>query len=621
MNFDLKLGFYCNHNCVHCAVSDSSQYGNLSFDQIRQIISKISCEYNITLTGGEPTLRPDFYKILGVCEIFRQINIQTNGTGITENLCKRLRQYRINILLTIHSNDKDTYIKTARCDNSSFDKAIEAAKLLTKYNINFIWQVVVHKLNKDTVFDTFLYAKSINNKVDLKLTYPDPCGNADNPDLLCSYTDLQELIENVTQEFPNSLSYEGFPLCLIQKHSKSLYNSSQGEEAKGIDFNNNLSITSYKMNERMVYIEICNNCLYKSRCHGIYKKYIDYFGDKEFNAIRSVLPAKKNFMYNYFFLWIFMTTKCNCNCNYCKQKTLIKDQSMSEDNLRYILDECIKIHNKGIVNRFSFELSGGEPFIAFNMFSRIISEYKLKYSNIFDFCNTTNATIINDDILKWVKSNFNNSMCVSIDGLTFSKPMNGISSSQKQLENVEMIKSAGIKVACISVFDIQSPEEMLTLAEYAVKNFTHWRVLIKKPTTHIKDEIVTMAKPVLKYLYEHNYTKHFDFDSWDLWNRKNVAGCPCGRRLLGVLPDLEVIPNNGEEIIKLGKFNSDLISIINNPANAYYREDLRPNICKECELIQECDGECRSDHKDPTMMKERCDAIKELFVYVQTLKK
>jgi uncharacterized protein len=613
-NFDLKVGFSCNHNCVHCVVSNSAKYGDLSFNIIEQIIENIPKENSITITGGEPTIRSNFIKIVDLCKNHSRISVQTNGTGLTDEICKKLINYSISILLTIHSSNKDIYNKVARCPEDSFDKAILAAKYLTKYNITFVWQIVVHKLNINTVFETFLFAKSINKNVKLKLTYPDPGGNADNKDLLCTYTELQSLVDKLIQEFKNDITFEGFPLCLLQKH-KILYTYKQHEESIGVNFSKNLHIEKYNMSNRRIYIKVCDDCLYKNKCNGIYKKYIKYFGSNEFKNINQ-----NHYMYSSFFLWVFVTRHCNCTCEYCKQgKPSEYKDYMTEENFRYVLDECVKMHEKKYVDRFSLEISGGEPFLAFDMFKKVVPEYKEKYPNIFHFCSATNGTIINDEIIQWIKKYYNGGICFSIDDLKYSKPMNGISNSKLQLENIKHLQNNGIGVAVISVFDSQ--ESMIPMAEFAINNFTHWRILLAKPTKHTKDEILNMAKPVLEYLYKHNkHNKWFDFDGWDLWNKKNVAGCPCGRKLLGIMPDLETIPGNGECIIPLGKFSSDLLGIIGNPNNTYYRTDCRPDICKNCEIKNECDGGCRASHPYPEKMKERCNALKELFEYVQTLR-
>jgi sulfatase maturation enzyme AslB (radical SAM superfamily) len=372
------------------------------------------------------------------------------------------------------------------------------------------------------------------------------------------------------------------------------------------------------MDTRKTYIEACGKCFYKSKCKGIYKKYVEYFGDKEFKPIEAN-PASEYKFQNFFF-WVFATNQCNRNCEYCKQGDPIsKHNYMTEENLRYVLDECVKIHNNKPVDRISFEVSGGEPFLAFDTFSKIIPEYKKK-SPFFRFSSATNGTIIDNRIIRYIKEVYNGSICMSVDDLVFSKPLNGISSSALQLKNIKRLKEAGIKISCISVFD--SRESMMPIAEYAVENFCHWRILLVKPVKHTKEQILTMAKPVLKFLFgkQLHTATFFDFDGWDLWNRKNRAGCPCGRRLLGILPDLEILPNNGENNPpRLGKFNADIISRLDNPANYYYKNDCRPAVCSDCALKNECDGGCRSCHPYADNLKERCAALKELMDYAWRL--
>jgi radical SAM protein with 4Fe4S-binding SPASM domain len=71
----------------------------------------------------------------------------------------------------------------------------------------------------------------------------------------------------------------------------------------------------------------------------------------------------------------------------------------------------------------------------------------------------------------------------------------------------------------------------------------------------------------------------------------------------------------------LGKFNWNIPEFINNQKNTYYREDYRPGICQTCDLKYKCDGSCRQNYQSPETLKQRCEAIKELFEYVQTLKR
>ena len=214
--FDLKVGFYCCQDCVHCVIEDDRCRGNLSFNEIKDIISSLDHEYTIVITGGEPTIRPDFMKIMNLCKNYHRVGLQTNGLGLSEKTCEQLSTFNnLDIVLTIHSLDKDVYLKTSRGPEDGYEKAVNAAKFLTKHNINFIWQIVVHKLNYHTVLDTFKFAKSINPNIKLKFTNPHPMGNAYNKELLLTLTELKPLVKEACETFRDDIFFEMMPYCYI----------------------------------------------------------------------------------------------------------------------------------------------------------------------------------------------------------------------------------------------------------------------------------------------------------------------------------------------------------------------------------------------------------------------
>jgi radical SAM protein with 4Fe4S-binding SPASM domain len=639
-HFDLKVGFHCCQDCVHCVVNEHRKYGNLSFNQISDVISKIPLDYDITITGGEPTIRPDFLKILRLCQNHNSIALQTNGLGLNEMIVANLKQFRIYVLLTIHSFDKDTYLRVSRGPEDGYDKAVNAAKLLTKYEIPFTWQIVAHKLNLHTVLQTFRFAKLINPNIPLKFTNPHPIGLRNWKNITCSLTEMKPIVNQLCEEFRDDIWFEHIPFCFLGDHTdimkKSRVHDSK-DETLGVRFENKLNFDSYYMNQDRTKSKNCKKCVYYNfDCPGIYRGYKELFGDRELKPIKYLpLPAytsstQKNYMYEKYNFWLFTTTKCNAQCSYCQQKEnsemkinkLLSDCiDMTEDKLRYIFEECIKAHERGIAKQFEFNISGGEPFIMFNEFKNVIPEYQNKYPYLFSFNSSTNATLLDEEKLDWFLENLY-SCLISLDSLRMSKPINGISSSKKTMEVINKInaKKPDFHLWCICVYENQSIDEMLELAEFAVKNLKYWRVALARPVHHTKEQILEVVKPVIKYLHDNNYSGTFDFEGWDLVNKNNISGCPCGQDFLSIYPNLDVSPTNGENLITLGKFNWNIPELVNHQDNTYYREDMRPDICSQCELKSKCDGGCKSNHKNPEMLKERCDAIKELFEYVKTLK-
>ena len=64
---DLKVGFTCNNNCIHCVISDKFSERELTLLEIQDIINGYIEQYGtiqLTLTGGEITIRKDFVEIM-----------------------------------------------------------------------------------------------------------------------------------------------------------------------------------------------------------------------------------------------------------------------------------------------------------------------------------------------------------------------------------------------------------------------------------------------------------------------------------------------------------------------------------------------------------------------------
>jgi len=291
---------------------------------------------------------------------------------------------------------------------------------------------------------------------------------------------------------------------------------------------------------------------------------------------------------------------------------------MSEENLEYILNTCIELHNKKTVKLFNIILSGGEPLLNFEVLSKVLSYYIKNYFHILRFYITTNGILFTEKIIEWFRQ-YNFAPSISLDSLKYSKPLNGISSHEIQMENIKKFKNIGLKSGSITVYHSQTDEEMLEMAKFAVKNLWRWSINLHKPIIHTKEQILNMLKPVLKYLYENNYYKDDTFyvDGWNLWEKKCRDSCPCGRTLLSILPDLEVSSHNEYPYTFLGKWNGDIESFLNHPNNAYYKNDIRPDICNDCDFKNNCDGGCRLSHQNPKTLKERCEALIELMDYCE----
>mgnify|MGYP000103156041 CR=1 FL=1 len=90
---DIKTGFLCNNNCKFCVQAGSKCEGNRSFEEIENNLKECRerCD-QVVLTGGEVTIRKDFFEIVKLAKDlgYKEIQVQTNGRMFSDfDFCKK----------------------------------------------------------------------------------------------------------------------------------------------------------------------------------------------------------------------------------------------------------------------------------------------------------------------------------------------------------------------------------------------------------------------------------------------------------------------------------------------------------------------------------------------------
>ncbi|WP_425447638.1 radical SAM protein [Dethiothermospora halolimnae] len=138
---------------------------------------------------------------------------------------------------------------------------------------------------------------------------------------------------------------------------------------------------------------------------------------------------------------IHVTKKCNMDCFYCYEEDKSSGDRSWEDT-KNLIDDILKYNNE-----FEVEFLGGEPMMNFPLIKRCINYLKDK-GNVKKYIITTNGTIINEEIVKFLMENSNVCLGVSLDGNRFMNSMrvfkdvdgNKINSYEKVIENLENLK-------------------------------------------------------------------------------------------------------------------------------------------------------------------------------------
>src|ERR1700760_555785 len=93
----LDVTFRCNERCVHCYL-DHDDHGEMTLDEIKRVLYQAASAGTLilTLSGGEPFLRKDFFDILAYARsLMFSVKIKTNGLLIGAEQAQRLRELHI----------------------------------------------------------------------------------------------------------------------------------------------------------------------------------------------------------------------------------------------------------------------------------------------------------------------------------------------------------------------------------------------------------------------------------------------------------------------------------------------------------------------------------------------
>lgn len=129
---------------------------------------------------------------------------------------------------------------------------------------------------------------------------------------------------------------------------------------------------------------------------------------------------------------IHVTKKCNMECRYCYEQDKTSEYTWNE--IKELLDNIIK-YNK----EFDIEFLGGEPTLAFHHIKDTVNYLELNSKiKIYSYGITTNGTILNDDIINFLKSNNKVHWDISMDGTPFMNSLRIMKNTKMNSHDIVM---------------------------------------------------------------------------------------------------------------------------------------------------------------------------------------
>ena len=316
---------------------------------------------------------------------------------------------------------------------------------------------------------------------------------------------------------------------------------------------------------------------------------------------------------------------CNLRCKYCfadegEYKGCRKPMSaeVGKRAIDYVLE------NSGNIKNIEVDLFGGEPLMVFDTIKEIVDYAKEKdklYNKNIRFTMTTNATLLNDEIIDYIDKNIGN-IILSIDG---RKEVNdnvrirvdGSGCYDRILPNIKKMvdrRDPSKQYYARGTFTRENTdffEDVMALANEGFSEISIEPVVL--PDSHnlsIRSEDLPKIYEQYDMLYKEMLRRaenndnpfkfyHFNIDlNGGPCVYKRIAGCGAGHEYVAITPDGDIYPCHqfvGNEEFLLGNINSGIKNknLSKDFKNAHIYN--KPK-CKECWARFYCSGGCQANN-------------------------
>lgn len=253
----IEITTKCCLKCVHCYNQNIRNRKEMTFHEICSVLDQLADMgvLFLRLTGGEPFLRNDFWKIL---EYARKkeftVSLNSNGALITAEVAKRLAKNRISFVgISIYGMNENDYKLTTGV-KGIFRKVMSAIEQMKKEGVVFFLKAIVLRENFSQVkaFTEMVKKLKVGHRILPEIM---PCIDGYKGPLKhrLNYQQLKELFIRNKQYFITSVP----PNRLLCSNVDSIYINSEGQVAPCLP----LFSTKYKnlnirnMNISEIYIK------------------------------------------------------------------------------------------------------------------------------------------------------------------------------------------------------------------------------------------------------------------------------------------------------------------------------------------------------------------------------
>jgi len=159
-----EITYRCNHTCPYCYNAIDPRHKELTTEECLRVVNMVA-DFGtlfLTLTGGEPLLRKDFFTIAE--EAKRRhlaLRIYTNGFLVDEAMADRIKKIQpLEIGISLHGADAATHDRETRV-RGSLDKLVAGVRHLKKRGLRVLLKTPITGWNQHQVREIKQLAESL----------------------------------------------------------------------------------------------------------------------------------------------------------------------------------------------------------------------------------------------------------------------------------------------------------------------------------------------------------------------------------------------------------------------------------------------------------------------------
>lgn len=203
----VELTSHCNQRCSYCyndwRADNGRSVGALASTELLALLERALTEVewdHVTLTGGEPLARADFFAVMDLCRAHETgVFIISNGALITDAIAERLAAYEIiGIQLTLNSTHAAEHDELV--GGRHFEATLRGLAALLRHGVRAVGSIVVNRKNARQVGEILDLWRSLGVK-SVALSRFSPAGYAAQhaAELLPSRSDMIAALEAAEQ--------------------------------------------------------------------------------------------------------------------------------------------------------------------------------------------------------------------------------------------------------------------------------------------------------------------------------------------------------------------------------------------------------------------------------------